>query len=232
MGANLSTPEKIAKCCRAGDATSLAVRAGLGGSACRSPPCGSQLPAAARRRSLPACRRSAPSCFLPAWQALLADLQRNDAAFRANRGRYLEAVDDNGNTPLTLAAARGHLPCVKLVRAGGCPAAVATAAAASCMQCAHCLCMLRKLVVLHERATTLRCAALPLDAAITLPPRASPAAAAIRRQPAPRERQAGRRQRAARGGGAQARGGGGAAAGPRRQPVCGECQGGWGWLGG
>lgn len=68
----MSTPEKIAKCCRMGDANSLGM--------------------------------------------LLADLQRNDAAFRANRGRYLETKDDHGNTPLTLAAARGHIACVKLVR--------------------------------------------------------------------------------------------------------------------
>lgn len=58
-----------------------------------------------------------PAPSLPV-QELLADLQRNDAGFRANRGRYLEATDENGNTPLTLAAARGHLPCVKLVRPG------------------------------------------------------------------------------------------------------------------
>lgn len=41
-----------------------------------------------------------PVCF--ATQMLLADLQRNDAGFRANRARYLEHRDENGNTPLTL----------------------------------------------------------------------------------------------------------------------------------
>lgn len=50
-------------------------------------------------------------------QLLLTDLQRNDSQFRANRARYIEVADEHGNTPLTLAAARGHLPCVKLVRA-------------------------------------------------------------------------------------------------------------------
>lgn len=35
-------------------------------------------------------------------QMLLADLQRNDAAFRASRGRYLEHRDEHGNSPLTL----------------------------------------------------------------------------------------------------------------------------------
>lgn len=52
-------------------------------------------------------------------QALLTELQRNDASYSTNRARYLEAADDNGNTPLTAAAARGHLACVRLVRKGG-----------------------------------------------------------------------------------------------------------------
>lgn len=86
---------------------------------------------AAARRAAPAaaaappsvhnCRplevRLPPPCRSP--QALLADLQRNDAGFRANRARYLEFTDENGNTPLTLAAARGHLGCVKLVSGDG-----------------------------------------------------------------------------------------------------------------
>jgi hypothetical protein len=50
---------------------------------------------------------------------ILADLQRNDAGFQANRSRYLEVADEQGCTPLTLAAARGHLPCVKLVGGAG-----------------------------------------------------------------------------------------------------------------
>lgn len=58
-----------------------------------------------------------PRCAAPCRpQLLLADLQRNDASFRANRSRYLESKDDNGSTPLVLAAARGHIGCVKLVR--------------------------------------------------------------------------------------------------------------------
>lgn len=118
MGANLSTPEKIAKCCRAGDATSLSVRGGRAGQvpAMRLPG-GLHLAAAAAPPSVHNCRplesSLPPPCRSP--QALLADLQRNDAGFRANRARYLEFTDENGNTPLTLAAARGHLGCVKLV---------------------------------------------------------------------------------------------------------------------
>jgi predicted metal-dependent enzyme (double-stranded beta helix superfamily) len=52
-------------------------------------------------------------------QALLADLQRNDAAYQSSRAQYLEATDEQGNTPVTLAAARGHLQCVQVVRALG-----------------------------------------------------------------------------------------------------------------
>ncbi|KAI3426006.1 hypothetical protein D9Q98_007974 [Chlorella vulgaris] len=71
MGANLSTPEKIARCAKNGDTDSL--------------------------------------------KALLTDLQRNDASFHANRARYLEVPDEQGNTPLTLAAARGYLSCIQLL---------------------------------------------------------------------------------------------------------------------
>jgi ankyrin repeat protein len=53
-------------------------------------------------------------------QLLLSDLQRNDAQFRANRARYIEVPDEQGNTPLTLAAARGHLACVNLVSRNRC----------------------------------------------------------------------------------------------------------------
>ncbi|KAL4436738.1 hypothetical protein ABPG75_003877 [Micractinium tetrahymenae] len=71
MGANLSTPEKIAKLARQGDAQTL--------------------------------------------EALLTDLRRNDSSYAANRARYLESRDDHGNTPLTAAAARGHLPVVRVL---------------------------------------------------------------------------------------------------------------------
>ena len=63
----------------------------------------------------PTSARCCPGCL----QMILSDLQRNDAGFQANRGRYLEVADEQGCTPLTLAAARGHLPCVKLVGGAG-----------------------------------------------------------------------------------------------------------------
>lgn len=129
MGANLSTPEKIAKLARQGDAQSLEVRSSAAGAPALLPPasgicwelwpaCPAQGPthAACSCRSPAPCPAPAP-CALPAGlQALLTDLQRNDSSYAANRTRYLESTDDHGNTPLTAAAARGHLPVVRVVR--------------------------------------------------------------------------------------------------------------------
>lgn len=51
-----------------------------------------------------------------ALQDLLAGCQRHEPDFQRNRGKYLEVQRDDGSTPLTLAAERGHFQIVELVR--------------------------------------------------------------------------------------------------------------------
>jgi hypothetical protein len=49
-------------------------------------------------------------------QDLLAGMQRHEPDYARNRARYLEAQREDGSTPLILAAERGHLQVVELVR--------------------------------------------------------------------------------------------------------------------
>ena len=123
MGQTLSTPEKIAKLAKHGDYVQLRVRQGrqlhgVGGRASDSPkgrPRAQRLPSP-RPPEEREGRRHVPLCSV--LQELLAGCARHEPEYQRNRARYLEVQKEDGSTPLTLAAERGHVQ-VRRRQAGG-----------------------------------------------------------------------------------------------------------------